>query len=140
MTQKNKDPVVQLKATWVKTNPAFLMNEEMLRDLMEELVVALDMTVLIPTLSVKVPALRYIDPVTGKQPKETDFGLTLITVISESHISIHTWPNHEKAWVEVVSCKLFDEDIVDNILYKYFPGCELIPWKPEEAFESALET
>jgi S-adenosylmethionine/arginine decarboxylase-like enzyme len=136
MTEKTKGPVVQLMATWVKAHPSFLVHEEMLRDLLEELIVALDMTVLVPTLSVKVPALRYVDPVTGRAPNNKDFGLTLFTVISESHLAIHTWPDHQKAWVEVASCKLFEESIVEEILRKFFPGCELESWKPEEVVKN----
>jgi S-adenosylmethionine/arginine decarboxylase-like enzyme len=122
-------PVVQLMAIWVYTDPKFLSNEEMLRDFLEELVIKLNMTVLIPTIGVRVPTANYIDPVSGHSSKESDRGLTLFTVISESHLSIHTWPEFSKAWFEVVSCKPFEESVVEDILYWYFPGCELESWK-----------
>jgi len=126
---KAKGPVVQLMATWVHTTPQFLTSEEMLRDLLKELVVKLGMTVLVPTIGVRVPTDNYVDQVSGRSPLESDLGLTLFTVISESHISVHTWPQFSKAWVEVVSCKLFDESVVENVLYKFFPSCELEPWR-----------
>ena len=121
--------MIQLMAVWVKTNQKFLSNEEMLRDLLKELVIKLNMTVLVPTIAVRVPTVNYTDTVTGNQPKDTDSGLTLFTVISESHLAIHTWPKHNKAWVEVASCKAFNESLVEKILYKYFPDCEILPWR-----------
>ena len=121
--------MMQLMAVWVKTDPKFLCNEEMLRDLLKELIIKLDMTVLVPTIAVRVPTVNYTDTVTGRKPKDTDSGLTLFTVISESHLAIHTWPEFSKAWVEVASCKAFKEQLVGNILCKYFPGCELLSWR-----------
>jgi S-adenosylmethionine decarboxylase len=121
--------MIQLMAVWVKTDPTFLCDEELLRDMLEELVVKLNMTVLVPTIAVRVPTVNYTDTITGKQPKSTDSGLTLFTVISESHLAIHTWPKIRKAWIEIVSCKPFKEQLVGNILCKYFPGCEILPWR-----------
>jgi S-adenosylmethionine/arginine decarboxylase-like enzyme len=131
--QKDKGPMIQLMAVWVYADPKFLLNEDMLRDLIKELIVKLDMTVLVPTIGVRVPTTNYMDTVSGRQPIGSDQGLTMFTVISESHLAIHTWPQFQKAWVEVVSCKRFDEATVENVLYKYFPGCELKSWRQNES-------
>ena len=120
---KSRGPMVQLMACWVHTKPEFLNDEKLLRDLLNELIVKLEMTVLIPTLAVRVPTVNYIDPLTKNVPKETDFGLTMFTVISESHLAIHTWPKYGKAWLEIVSCKPFKDEIVRAAVFKFLPNC-----------------
>ena len=132
MEDMGKGPVVQLMAIWVHTSPLWLMDEALFRDLFKELIIKLNMTVLVPTIGVRVPTVNYTDTVSGRQPTESDFGLTMFTIISESHIAAHTWPQFEKAWFEVASCKKFDESVVENVLYSYFPGCELKLWREEK--------
>jgi len=120
---KHEGPMVQLMACWVHTKPEFLNDEKLLRELINEFVRKLEMTVLIPTLAVRVPTVNYIDPLTNQVPKGTDFGLTMFTVISESHIAIHTWPKYGKAWLEIVSCKPFKDETVRAIVFKFLPNC-----------------
>ena len=43
-------------------------------------------------------------------------GVTVISLLSESHISIHTWPEHGKAAVDVYTCGNCDPKI----------GCDMI--------------
>jgi len=43
-------------------------------------------------------------------------GVTVISLLSESHISIHTWPEHGKAAVDVYTCGDCDPKI----------GCDMI--------------
>ena len=44
---------------------------------------------------------RYI----GKKPE--DWGVSGFVLIAESHISIHTFPEHGYIWVDIFSCKGF---------------------------------
>jgi S-adenosylmethionine decarboxylase len=39
-----------------------------------------------------------------------DWGITGIVIIAESHISIHTFPDHKRFHMDVFSCKPFDAD------------------------------
>ena len=40
-------------------------------------------------------------------------GLTVGAIISESHIIVHTWPEHKFVQVDISSCKEFDpEDVI----------------------------
>lgn len=43
-------------------------------------------------------------------------GVTGFILLAESHISIHTWPEHNYAAVDVFSCKPFDVGIVTEAL------------------------
>jgi S-adenosylmethionine decarboxylase len=45
---------------------------------------------------------RYV----GEKPE--DWGVTGFVIIAESHISIHTFPDHGYVWVDVFSCKEFE--------------------------------
>lgn len=56
--------------------------------------------------------LRYA----GVKPE--DWGVTGFVIIAESHIAVHTFPEHGYVWVDVFSCKEFEApealDIVVN--------------------------
>ncbi len=39
-----------------------------------------------------------------------DWGITGMVIIAESHISIHTFPEHKRFHMDVFSCKPFDSD------------------------------
>jgi len=45
-------------------------------------------------------------------------GITAYVLLSESHISIHTWPEHRFAIVDVLSCSSFDVDALVGCLRK----------------------
>lgn len=47
-------------------------------------------------------------------------GVTGFILLAESHISIHTWPEHNYAAVDVFSCKEFDTNVVTALLKKLF--------------------
>lgn len=47
-------------------------------------------------------------------------GVTGFILLAESHISIHTWPEHNYAAVDVFSCKEFDANVVTALLKKLF--------------------
>ena len=52
---------------------------------------------------------------TGEKPE--DWGVTGFVIIAESHISVHTFPEHGYVWVDIFSCKAFEADgAVDRIV------------------------
>ncbi len=54
-------------------------------------------------------------------------GITAFCVISESHLSIHTWPETNYMAFDIFSCRDFDENIALQILKEYIqPEKELI--------------
>jgi S-adenosylmethionine decarboxylase len=46
-------------------------------------------------------------------------GVTGFILLEESHISIHTWPEHNFAAVDVFSCQPFDVDKVKTLLQDF---------------------
>jgi S-adenosylmethionine decarboxylase len=40
--------------------------------------------------------------------KPEDWGITGFVIIAESHISVHTFPEHGYVWVDIFSCKEFE--------------------------------
>ena len=50
----------------------------------------------------------YVFPYQTCQPE--DQGITGIVMIAESHISIHTYPKREFAFIDIFSCKPFNTD------------------------------
>jgi S-adenosylmethionine decarboxylase len=53
-----------------------------------------------------------------KGVKPDDWGVTGFVIIAESHIAVHTFPEHGYVWVDVFSCKEFEapnasEKIID---------------------------
>lgn len=51
-------------------------------------------------------AFKQFDPI----------GVTGFILLEESHISIHTWPEHNYAAIDVFSCNDFDVTVVKNLL------------------------
>jgi len=43
------------------------------------------------------------------------FGVTALLLLAESHVSIHTWPEHGYAALDLVSCKPIEPKAVDDI-------------------------
>jgi S-adenosylmethionine decarboxylase len=48
----------------------------------------------------------FVFQYTGVKPE--DWGVTGFVIIAESHISVHTFPDHGYVWVDVFSCKEFE--------------------------------
>lgn len=45
-----------------------------------------------------------------------------ITMIAESHVSVHVFPERREAFVDLFSCRFFDTEVVRPILAALFPG------------------
>lgn len=100
-------------------------DDALIRDFLDDIIVSLDMTVLIPPIGVKVPVLNYIDH-RGNKIRPDDQGLSHILGIAESHIATHTWPDYKLVYMEISSCKPFSIDKVMETIKKYFPENEKI--------------
>lgn len=46
-------------------------------------------------------------------------GVTGFILLEESHISIHTWPEHNYAAIDIFSCKNFDVTAIDTFIKEY---------------------
>ena len=49
-----------------------------------------------------------------------DSGITGVTIIAESHISLHTYPIKEYAFVDLFSCKPFDIEMAKDYIIQTF--------------------
>lgn len=43
-------------------------------------------------------------------------GVTIMLLLSESHISIHTWPENKSACLDILSCKNNPHDYINDII------------------------
>ena len=53
-------------------------------------------------------------------------GVTGFILLEESHVSIHTWPEHEFAAVDIFSCKPFDAKKIQELLMESFSSDKVI--------------
>ena len=82
-----------------------LSHESLVRALLDRYPEEIGMTRIAPP-----HVCRYV----GRKPK--DWGLSGFVLIAESHISIHTFPEHGYVWVDIFSCKGFDaRRLVDDV-------------------------
>lgn len=49
-----------------------------------------------------------------------DWGVSGVVLIAESHISIHTFPDKQHAFIDIFSCKGFDTSLARDELIKAF--------------------
>lgn len=67
-------------------------------------------------LTILEPRLVY--QFKGEKPEEN--GITAFFILSESGIHIQTWPEYKYGFVEVFSCKHFDEKLATRFVRKTF--------------------
>ena len=110
-------------------------------ELMEELVRVIDMTMILPPITVKFPhAVSEIDRIvlnfeaeglgdskTVKMLKEIleerkngTYGYSTIVMIAESHLTIHTFPEEGFYTFDIYSCKCFPYEKVLEVLEQFF--------------------
>jgi S-adenosylmethionine decarboxylase len=86
-----------------------LGNVEMVRSLLDTYPAQINMT------KISEPyVIRYV----GEKPE--DWGVTGFVIIAESHIAVHTFPEHGYVWVDIFSCKGFEaEGTTDRIIEEF---------------------
>jgi S-adenosylmethionine decarboxylase len=78
-------------------NPAQLANVALVRDLLDRYPGEIGMT------KISEP---HVFEYHGDKPD--DWGVSGFVLIAESHIAVHTFPEHRQVWVDIFSCKGFD--------------------------------
>ncbi|MCS7109409.1 MAG: S-adenosylmethionine decarboxylase [Candidatus Micrarchaeota archaeon] len=79
-------------------------------------------------LTLLEPRLNY--QFKGEKPEEN--GITAFYILSESGIHIQTWPEYRYGFVDVFSCKHFDEKLATRFIRRYFGKgtyCYDIVWR-----------
>ncbi len=79
-------------------NAALLGSEERVRNLLDRYPTEIGMT------KISEP---HVFEYRGDNPD--DWGVSGFVLIAESHIAVHTFPEHRQVWVDIFSCKGFDE-------------------------------
>ena len=108
---------------------------------LEDIVESIDMTQILPPITVKFPHAvsemqRTLESLkkeglenseTAKQikedlrlRKEESYGYSSFLMIAESHLSIHTFPELNYFSFDCYSCKWFDDKKILNILHNHF--------------------
>ena len=90
---------------------AQLNDANFLAALLHESIDAVGMKVLVPAQMVRVP----LDRTKRQGPKDCG-GVTGVAILSTSHVSIHTWPLHQRVSFDLYSCQDFDADRVLELL------------------------
>jgi S-adenosylmethionine decarboxylase len=74
------------------------------------------------SLPAKIGMTKIMQPhvfkYSGKVPE--DWGVSGVVLIAESHISVHTFPDKEHAFIDIFSCKDFDTDFARRLLLETF--------------------
>jgi len=87
-------------------NPAQLSDQELVRNLLDRYPDEIGMT------KISEP---HVFEYHGQKPD--DWGVSGFVLIAESHIAVHTFPEHGQVWVDIFSCKGFDETpAIDKIV------------------------
>lgn len=95
-------------------DPARLASEELVRELLDRYPACIGMTKI---------AAPHVQRYVGKKPQ--DWGVSGFVLIAESHISIHTFPEHGYLWVDIFSCKGFDAALAVEDMRREFRLADL---------------
>ncbi len=95
-------------------NPKGLDNSNFIKGLFKKIIEAVKMKAVLKTIVYKFPKNKNL-------PFNTASGLTAFSIVAESHLSIHTWPENNYFAFDLFSCKNFDEKKVIKIIKQSFP-------------------
>ncbi|HPC31274.1 MAG TPA: adenosylmethionine decarboxylase [Candidatus Paceibacterota bacterium] len=95
----------------VKTkNPKGLTNQNFIKGVLKKIILAVKLKAVLPLIVYKFP----------QKDKNTASGLTAFSIVAESHLSIHTWPENNYFAFDLFSCKDFKEKEVLKIIRESF--------------------
>ncbi len=63
--------------------------------------------------------LRYTPP--DDKPND-NYGLSGFAMLAESHVSLHTWPEYRRVYIDVFSCNSFNTLKTTKLLVNFFEG------------------
>ncbi len=97
----------------ITKNQKNLSNESFIKKVFEKIIKATKTKKVMPITSYKFPPRITLQ---GK----VSGGLTAFSIISESHLSIHTWPENNYFAFDLFSCKNFNEQQIIKIIKDNF--------------------
>ena len=106
---EGRETSMHLTIDGFRGNPEKLASQELVRELLDRIPDAIGMT------KISTPHVqRYV----GDKP--VDWGVSGFVLIAESHITIHTFPDRDLAWVDIFSCKGFDAELATHVVQDAF--------------------
>ena len=114
--------------------------------MLEAIVERVDMTMILPPITVKFPHSisemhRTLESLEREglaecetaqkmrkalaERSEGAYGYSTFVMIAESHISLHTFPELNYFSFDCYSCKYFEVDAVEELIREYFPVCKM---------------
>lgn len=73
------------------------------------------------SLVVRVGMSILAGPLVETEPGGPErFGVSGVVILAESHAAIHTYPHLCQAFLDLFSCRAFDEDVVADVLSEFF--------------------
>ncbi len=67
-----------------------------------------------------------IPPIVCKCKVANNLGITGVTIITTSHLTIHTWPDRNYFSFDCYSCQKFDEEFITLEVRRRFEPCNLV--------------
>lgn len=90
-------------------NAQRLADEAAVRSLLDRYPADIGMTPIAPP---------YVTRYVGSKPE--DWGISGFVLIAESHIALHTFPDHGYVWLDIFSCKAFEADPAIDVIRRQF--------------------
>lgn len=84
-------------------------------DFMEELTKRLDMRIIVPPVTVRVPTVNAAGNILTD-----DMGVSSVLIWLESSSALHTWPKQGFSTLDVFSCKRYSPETVVNLMKEWF--------------------
>jgi S-adenosylmethionine decarboxylase len=94
-----------------------ILDKKILRDFIEEVVEAVDMSILEGPIIAEGIA--------------SNPGISILAIIDFSHISMHTFANSNEALIDIFSCKEYDREKVLSLCKKHFATPKTVVRKKE---------
>lgn len=98
------------------TEPRPLSDEQTLRQLAEETIAVVGMR---PLLDPQVANVEIEINKLGQEPFEDEGGISVMQMLSTSHLALHTWPLRCEIHFEIYSCREFSQEEVLKVFAKY---------------------
>lgn len=77
------------------------------------------------TVVLDVRMIGFVAVDVGKQYADAKPGVSVNLLFLESHLALHTWPEHEFVVMEISSCKEFDKDEIAEHFKRFFEPARL---------------
>jgi S-adenosylmethionine/arginine decarboxylase-like enzyme len=93
-----------------------LAQQQLLLEMVEDMIKSIGMRPLEQPLIVDVPlAIEKLN----QEPFEDEGGISILRLLSTSHVALHTWPLRSEFHLDVYSCREFAPEVVYKMLDVY---------------------